>query len=331
MIGLFFDSPDLFNYKTKDNKRPIDVAAEYGNSDFIKLFFEAQNFKHIDDTTTIAVLLNAAVRHSGSEVLSFLKGQYENMLHEHPNALHMACHELHGHKMVSHLINSKSILYQDKQIGFSPLMVAVQHRQLSCVKELLQNKYFTQDAFELVSDISLRTVLHVCAEIKQMEITKALFDSRFMSSSLAIAADISGDTPLHICARINNVYMTERLLGYISQRSSPVMTFSDSSTSRTMTNLDANGRVPPKPSVSKSGHTTSHHGSVSGHVHAILMKRNKSKLSPLHVAIQTGNLHIIQEILKFAHQSLINGYDDQQRTCLHMAAEKGRKKFLSSF
>jgi ankyrin repeat protein len=148
-----------------------------------------------------------------------------------------------------------------------------------------------------------------------------------MSNTLLVTADMLGDTPLHICAQVGNVYMTQLLLGYIIDHSSPVTTFSQSPVLLTMINRDANRRVPPEPSVTRVNKVISHYRSASRHAHAMLIKRNKGKLTSLHVAIQAGNLDVVNEMLKYADPSVINMCDDQQRTSLHMAAAKGKKVF----
>jgi ankyrin repeat protein len=91
-------------------------------------------------------------------------------------------------------------MHLDEQTGLSPIMIAVQHHQLECAKELLYNRYFTQKVFDLVSNVSFCTLLHICANVQHKEITKLLFNSHFMSNTLAITADELGDTPLHTCA-----------------------------------------------------------------------------------------------------------------------------------
>jgi ankyrin repeat protein len=214
-------------------------------------------------------------------------------------------------------------MHQDKQSGFSPLMVAVQHRQLKFIKELLGHNDFTSEAFELTSFISLSTVLHICAKVNQNDITEAIFDCPYMSISLAVTADIHGDTPLHICAQVGNVYMTQRLLDYMSQTISPVVPISHQPTHRTMTDLDSNGRVPSKPSDQRTLNTSSPSTSLNHHVNKMLTKKNKSKLTPLHVAIHYGKVDVIKEMFRFVQLSMINERDDQWRTSLHMAAEKG--------
>jgi ankyrin len=299
---LFLNEPKLFDCKTRDKKRPIDIAAEYGNLDVLKHLFDIDEFRQLDEKKGTAALINAAICHRESEVLSFLKRQHEHVFSHHLNTLHLACRQLHGHKMVSHLINKDSIMYQDKQTGNSPLMVAVQHHQIECVKELLSHKAYTQEAIQLVSPVTLRTVFHICAEVNEERITRELCQPRYLSSLLVLAADISGDTPLHICAKVGNVYMSKLLLDYINNISSSVETISHSTTYRSMTNLDA-----------------------TGHVYTILNKKNKNKHTPLHVAIYNENLNIIHEILNYSDPSVINACDDQKRTSLHMAAEKGEK------
>jgi ankyrin repeat protein len=322
MIELFIHDSSLLDYKTRNNKRPIDVAAEYGNLIVIQRLLQIKPLE-IQSEEGVAALVQAAARHHQNEVLLFLKKQYQQVLNRHLNTLHFACSQLHGDKMLLHLINPKNIMYQDKQSGFSPLMVAVQHRQLKCIKELLGHNDFTSEAFELTSSISLSTVLHICAKVNQNDITTAIFDCPYMSISLVVTADVQGDTPLHICAQVGNVYMTQRLLDYMSQNISPVVPISHQPTRRTMTNLDSNGRAPSKWSDQKTLNTSSQSTSLNDHVYKMLTKKNKSKLTPLHVAIHYGKVDVIEKMFKFVHPSIINEHDDQWRTSLHMAAEKG--------
>jgi ankyrin repeat protein len=321
---LFLNDNRLFDYETIDKKRPIDIAAEYGNLDILKHLFDLKEFRKIDEKKSTAALINAAVSHRESEVLYFLKRQHQHLLHRHLNTLHFACRQLHGHKMVSHLIDEKTIMYQDKKTGSSSLMVAVQHRQTECVKQLLSHEACTQEAIQLVSSVTLRTVFHICAEVNHDEITTELCKPPYLSSLLVRAADLQGDTPLHICAKVGNACMSKLLLDYIKNNSSSSEVTLHSTTHRSITNLDGNSRVPSKPATSKM-HTTNHQTSTIGHIQKMLIKKNKKKYTPLHEAIYNGNLNVIQEMLHYSDLSVINAYDDQKRTSLHMAAEKGEK------
>jgi ankyrin repeat protein len=327
MIGLFLNFPQLFNRETHDKKKPIDIAIEYNDPKVIRHFFDRSHIRDVNDMADVITIENVATCSHENEVVPFRKEQYEEVINHDHSILSVACRQLHGHNMVSHLINPNSIMYRDKQTGLSPLMVAVQYRQLQCVKELLNHKYFTQEAFELVSNVSFRTVLHICSKVHNKEITKILFESRFMSNALAIAVDLLGNTPLHTCAQVGNVYMTQLLLSYSIDHSLPITTFSNSPPLLTMINRDANRRMPPESSVTRAIKPTSHYGLASRHAHAMLIKKNKGKLTPLHVAIQAGNLDVIREMLKYADPSVINVCDDQQRTSLHIAAAKGEKVF----
>jgi ankyrin repeat protein len=329
---------NLFECKTKDKKKPIDIAAEYGNIDIFQYLFDMHEFQKINSKESTATLINAAVSHRENEVLSFLKEQYNHLLHRHLNTLHFACRQLHGHKMISHLIDEKSIMYQDKKTGSSPLMVAVQHRQLECVTELLKSNVASkEEAIHLVSPITLRNVFHICAEVNREDITSALCQSQpcYLSTLLVLAADLQGDTPLHICAKVGNTHMTKILLDYIENNSSSIYTevIPHSATRRTMTNLDANGRVPSKPTPTKMHTTNTRQTSNMSLLDTMLLKKNKNKYIPLHVAIYYGNFDVIETIFfhlkSFSHlnllETIIKARDDQKRTSLHMAAEKGEE------
>jgi ankyrin repeat protein len=228
--------------------------------------------------------------------------------------------------MVSHLINEKSMMYQDKKTGSSPLMVAVQHRQFECVKQLLGHEACTPHVIQLVSYVTLRTVFHICAEVNQDDITKELCQTKYLSTLLVLAADLQGDTPLHICAKVGNACMTKILIDYIKRNSSSFTTTEvtpHTTTHRSMTNLDTNGRVTSKPSPTITQITTQQ-SPVMGNVKSMLIKKNKNKYTPLHVAIYFGNYNVIEEMIPSLTLSVINEYDDQKRTSLHMAAEKGQ-------
>ena len=240
MIGLFLNFPELFNCKTHDKKKPIDIAIEYNDPEVIKHFFDQRHIRDADDTTDVLIVEEATACSSKNKLVSLLEEQYVEAINLDHSILYFACHQLHGQKTISHLINPNSITYRDKQTGLSPLMVAVQHRQLQRVKELLSHKYFTQEAFELVSNTSLRTILHICAKVHHREIMKVLFESRFVSNTLTLAADVLGDTPLHVCAQAGNVHMTQLLLGYTTNHSSFISTFSKSPTAQTMLKRDVN-------------------------------------------------------------------------------------------
>jgi hypothetical protein len=110
-----------------------------------------------------------------------------------------------------------------------------------------------------------------------------------------------------MCAQVGNVYMAQLLLGYITHHNPPITTFSDSSITRAIK-------------------ATYHYRSVSRHAHAMLIKKNKNKLTALHVAIQAEHLDVINEMLKYADPSVLNMRDDRLRTCLHMAAAKGENE-----
>jgi ankyrin repeat protein len=45
--------------------------------------------------------------------------------------------------------------------------------------------------------------------------------------------------------------------------------------------------------------------------------------TPLHIAIHQGSLNVIEEILRYPNTEMMNAYDDQKRSSLHMAVEKG--------
>ncbi|CAF3438135.1 unnamed protein product, partial [Rotaria sp. Silwood2] len=137
-------------------------------------------------------------------------------------------------------------MYQDKKTGTSPLMVAVQHRQIECVKQLLSHEACTKEAIRLVNPFTLRSVFHICAEVNRKEITEDLCKPQYLSILSVVAADIQGDTPLHICAKVGNAIMSKILLNYIKSNSFVKEATSQSTTYRSMTNLDADGRAPAK-------------------------------------------------------------------------------------
>ncbi|CAF1438206.1 unnamed protein product [Adineta ricciae] len=201
MICLFFNFPHLFSRETQDKKKPIDIMIECNDSETVKHLFNQEH-----------------------EVVSLLKEQYEDAIYNDSSRLFFACRQTHRSRTIAHLINPHSLMYVDEWSGLSSLMVAVQYRQLECIKQLLRNKYFTQEVFDLATSVSFCTVLHICAKAQDNQITQLLLNSHFMSNTLARTSDISGDTALHVCARVGNIFMTQLLLRYTVGHGSSLLT-----------------------------------------------------------------------------------------------------------
>lgn len=307
----------------------MDVAIEYNDPEVIKDFLDGKYVRDINAKLDEITLDDTVISSSENKVLSLLKQQYDEVMNHDHSLLYFACRQLHGHQTISHLINPNSIIYQDKQIGLSPLMVAVQCRQVHCVQELLSNKHFTQEAFNLVNHLTFRTVLHICAKVQNVEITNALFCSRFMTKTLAVATDTLDNTPLHICAQVGNIYMTQMLLGYITNHNLILSSLSKSQNFHPKINPDYNHRLLTVSSIDSTNSTindTSYSDLEHRYTHDMLTKTNKDNLTPLHLAVQAGKLDVLNEMLKYADSFVINRCDDQQRNSLHMAAIKGTNR-----
>lgn len=301
---------------------PIDIAAEYGHPDIFKYLFDMEELETVEPKRDVSSLINAAVSRRENEVLTFLKSQKAYIEHRHLNTLHFACRQLHGHNMVSNLINDISIMYQDRKYGFSPLMVAVQHRRVQCVHQILSHKACTQKVIQLVSPITLRSVFHVCAEVNNNEITDRLCKTEYLSSLVIFAADNMGDTPLHICAKFGNAHMSKLLLAYINKQLPSKVVVPQQSLYRTATSLDLTNRFHSKVPNEKTNNVYQHRA-TDENVLRILKKKNKDRYTPLHLAIYNGNQGVAEEILNHCDSSVINECDDQKRTSLHLAAGKG--------
>ncbi|CAF3840807.1 unnamed protein product [Rotaria sp. Silwood1] len=178
--------------------------------------------------------------------------------------------------------------------GFTPLMVAVKHRRLKSVQKLLASEFCTKEVLEMVSqDDSERTVLHICAEVNQNEIIKVLFEKiaeLYNDNQPWAMCDVMGNTPLHICAQKGNSDMCEKIIEYYKRNSSD----STNQSSRRST---------------------------------ILTMKNYNKWTAFHEAVQNGYFGIVDSMRKNLDDAVFKDMaaivDEELRTSLHMAAEKG--------
>ncbi|CAF0938935.1 unnamed protein product [Adineta steineri] len=210
MLNLFGDSfTQLFNEKTLDQKRPIDVAAEYGHLDIIEEFLPQVP---VDDPKSNTALAYAAIRYKDKAIVSRLKDQLDPFPDD--GILHAACRERYGHESISSLEVTEENLKRIGQDGLTPLMVAVKYRRCECVKALLQTGQCTANVFRVRSESFKRTVLHICAEVQYNKITDILFEAlkNLNFRDILFLQDVMGNTSLHICAQKGNNHMCEKIL-----------------------------------------------------------------------------------------------------------------------
>ncbi|CAF1381775.1 unnamed protein product [Adineta ricciae] len=218
-LSQFNEPKSWFDKKTDGGKRPIDLAAEYGNLGIVQKYLCKDGQRDSD-------LMQAALRHSDKTVFDFLLRKETINAQTPERLLHSACRERHGHKSISCFSITNAQLQEQDGAGFTPLMVAVKNRRLECVIALLETGQCDEKVLNACSSNNRCTVLHICAEILHKEITDNLFQTLVKLKNyrdILVSQDISGDTPLHICAKTGNDHMCEKLLDLYStlRRSNP--------------------------------------------------------------------------------------------------------------
>ena len=154
---------------------------------------------------------------------------------------------------------------------------------------LLKSQDCNKKVFEKRSSCFKRTVLHICADIRDKKITDLLLDKAQTIDLNVTPIDVMGNTPLHICAEVGNTHMSERLL---SLRQKHPKLISDPRTNKTQ-----------------------------------LEMRNNDGLTPLHQATKYERYEIVKSMLDLEGnpEQLIMQTDKNLRTSLHMAAFKGKQ------
>jgi hypothetical protein len=292
MFELFDDIATWSDWQTYDHKRPIDIAAEYGHIEIaLKYLHKDKNPKGIN------ALVRAAIRHPTGKISSYVKSTYPN--EDDPiyyKTLHYACRQFFGHQSIKCVIFKRDMSTYDEN-GYIPLMLAVKHRQVQSVKELLESEYCTKEVMAMSTDDGTkRTVLHICAEANENSITDALLDKYSTlyknNNELFIKSDVMKNTPFHTCAQKNNSYMCKQLIQYYKPKNNSNATTEGSKESKMWT------------------------------------MTNHNKMTALHEAIQSGH----SEIVKTMHESMepsdfkrmADIIDEELHTSLHLAAAKGQ-------
>jgi ankyrin repeat protein len=293
MLNLFGDIMQWSEWKNYDNQRPIDVAAEYGHRDILEKYLV-----HHPSPKGINKIVRAAVRHHNDEVSLYLRRKNLANKSDYSNVLHYACRQFHGHQSINHIIVSSEMSTYDTN-GFTPLMLTIKHRRLESARKLLENDSCTKEVLEMISnDGSERTVLHICAEVNRDDITDVLlekFNRLFKNDNKPwIMCDVMGNTLLHICAQKGNRCMCEKMILYYK-------------------------------------HNSSNSKNQSSKELPLWAMKNYNKWTAFHEAIKNGHstivdtMHQHMDATTFWEMAAI--VDEELRTSLHMAAEKGQLIF----
>lgn len=275
-----------------------------------------QYFENETDTATsskgIRSLIDAAVRYHHSELLSKLV--LDRDMHRY--MLDLVCRQPNGHEMLTDpnlsTVFTKEIISQRiSEEGFTPLMIAVKYRSSQCVMLLLDNKYCDANVLRQSSNDFERTVLHICAEFPDEQITDAL-----MNKAKALEIDLGpidamGNTPLHICAQKNNFQMCDKLL--------PIHESDSKNIDKMLCIKNNNG-------------LTALHEAIQNEYEAIIDRIIQSMSdpealvdqcdaelrTPLHMAALKGNVKIVDMLI--AYNANVHACDVNDHTPLHEAA-----------
>ena len=178
--------------------------------------------------------------------------------------------------------------------GFTPLMIAVKYKRVKYVELLVKSPLCNREVFKKRSLCFKRTVLHICADIKDENITNLLLNKAQYIDLNVKSIDVMVNTPLHVCGKVNNIHMCKGLLSL--GKNYPNLIF-DPRTKKTQ-----------------------------------LEMKNNDGLTPLHEATRKKRDKIVKSILKCGggsenlKQQLTMPTAKNLRTSLHLAAFKGNRK-----
>ncbi len=272
----------------------MDLAAEYGRVHLIKDYIKTyKNLKNkFDDKRSVHAIVNAAVP---CKTIHQIVSLFENPSAIPDDILHAACRHRLGNNSISFLLQiKKNALGTPDQDGFTPLMVAVKHRRLECVQELLTEEQDMKSVLSVQSKSLKYSVFHICAEIQHDKITDILAEklaSLPKKKDILIQQDRMGNIPLHICAQKGNAHMCEWLINIY--RSLP--------------------------------------RSIPGNT-PIWLWKNYAERSPFQEAVHNSRANILRVMLNTklipetsvkTRTKMIYAIDKERRTNLHIAALKG--------
>ena len=303
MFRQFPLEDDFYKLKTVDNKTPFAVAVEYGHYESTKHYFKPPDGDH-KVTGGDAVVIETAVRYLDVRFIHFLaSSKSEQMLNY---IIHVACREPRGHELLTDsrlqsIFKRPEILKPITKDDLTPLMVAVKHRQVECVRHLLDDPFFDPIVFKSVSLDFQRTVLHLCAEFPNDKITDLLRAKGISNRVNLSPIDALGNTPLHICAQKKNTHMCKELLRVTES----------SLKNSTKTSFDSR-----------------YQAFGSNTMPTMLKIRNNNGVTAFHEAIENGNSKIVEVIMEMSSDRhvLIEDTNEQLRTSLHIAAWKGKPR-----
>ncbi|CAF4891053.1 unnamed protein product [Rotaria sp. Silwood1] len=313
MLELFENFPQWSEATTYDNKRPIDIAAEYGHVGIVKKYLRKN-----EDSNSIYTLIRGAIRHRTGSVSNYLRKNYgdeDNSAYR--RALHYACRQFYGHQSIIPIISEWEMATYDIN-GYTPLMVAIKHRRIDA-RTTQQSK--NESTMWTMTNHNKWTALHEAIQNGYPEIVETMYANMELVDfeKMADMVDEELRTPLHMAAAkgypdLIKFFATEAQNGRVHARDFIDRTpLHDAASWSTDDDDDENkGRIEFIDILVK----------LKADINATDIRRD----TPLHVACKTGSHILVKHLLKLKVDLLVTNI--QGFNCLEVAIEEGNERVV---
>ncbi|CAF3917983.1 unnamed protein product [Rotaria sordida] len=312
MLELFENFPQWSEVTTYDNKRPIDIAAEYGHVDIVKKYLHKN-----ENPNSIHTLIRGAIRRRTGSVLDYVRKNYgdeDNSAYR--RALHYACRQFYGHQSIKPIISEWEMTTYDIN-GYTPLMVAIKHRRIDA-RKTQQSK--NESTMWTMTNHNKWTALHEAIQNGYPEIVETMHANmeRVDFEKMADMADEELRTPLHMAAAkgypdLIKFFATEAQNACVHARDFIDRTPLHDAASWSTNDDDENkGRIEFIDILVK----------LKADINATDIRRD----TPLHVACKTGSHMLVKHLLKLKVDLLVTNI--QGFNCLEVAIEEGNERVV---
>ncbi|CAF4026628.1 unnamed protein product, partial [Rotaria sordida] len=312
MLELFENFPQWSEVTTYDNKRPIDIAAEYGHVDIVKKYLHKN-----ENPNSIHTLIRGAIRRRTGSVLDYVRKNYgdeDNSAYR--RALHYACRQFYGHQSIKPIISEWEMTTYDIN-GYTPLMVAIKHRRIDA-RKTQQSK--NESTMWTMTNHNKWTALHEAIQNGHPEIVETMHANMELVDfeKMADMADEELRTPLHMAAAkgypdLIKFFATEAQNACVHARDFIDRTPLHDAASWSTNDDDENkGRIEFIDILVK----------LKADINATDIRRD----TPLHVACKTGSHMLVKHLLKLKVDLLVTNI--QGFNCLEVAIEEGNERVV---
>ncbi|CAH1773123.1 unnamed protein product [Owenia fusiformis] len=339
---------DLLNMMDKENNHPLHSAVNSADINAVSVCLMAGaaiDAQQGDGATPVHLACTLGCMNLVKLLIESQQDKISKVLHTMDNAKMLPIHRavlVNQPDTVAYLIEQGTDVNARDGRSMTPLILAATRGSSMVARRLIQLK-----ADITCQDEQGRTFIHAAVSVGadiEMIAEHIPISERSKLSDLLHSLDNDGHTPLHVASKYGNIKAMLTLLnhgadphGKTVKRETPLhfaARYGRLNTCKHYLDSEIGSQIINE--VDSNGYSPLHHACANGQSEVVRlllqrgarMSRDHRGNNPLHIACAAdGNMDVLRQLLS-THTNMINATNNESKTPLHLAAEKGHGEVL---